>query len=243
MLARFWPAIVVGIVFALVGPWLMVPRSEPAGEPFVYVPPDGFVENVGQSVGPVDMTGQAPKLTRPPEGEREWIAVAPSGVGRADRPASGGLSLPMVRLTLAHSATMGTVEPADLKRIADGMPAMLAAEGVTWKLVRTETRERADGARVGLIEGECTKGSIAYRRLMLAFPDDTGLSVVVAVYGDDDATRWQAPIEASIATARGVAKRRPAPPPWMRGAWGAGGLVLGAAAVAFFRRSRRANDS
>lgn len=242
MLARFWPAIVVGVVFALVGPRLTTSRSEPAGEPFAYTPPDGFVENVGQALGPVDMTGQGTKLTRPPEGEREWIAVAPSSGDRADRPKPGELSLPMVRLTLAHSATMGTVEPVDLQRIAEGMPAMLAAEGVTWKLVRTETRERADGARVGLIEGECTKGAVAYRRLMLAFPDDTGLSVVVAVYGDDEAAQWQGPIEASIATARGVAKRRPSPPPWMRAAWGAAGVAVGAIAVAFLRRSR-ANGS
>lgn len=179
------------------------------------------------------MTGNAPKLTRPPAGEREWFQ-APSGASSI---------APDVRLT--HSKNKGTVEPVDLRRIADGMPAMLAEEGVTWSTLRTETRVRADGAHVGLIEGECTKTGAGlpglatearYRRLMFAFPDNDGMSIVVAVYGADEASRWQPVMESSITSARGVAKRFPPPPPWMRVAWGVAGSIVGYLVFALLTR-------
>ncbi len=201
--------VVSAVAFAVLGPRLTAPHDRLAGAPFVYEPPDGFTP-----VGELDK-----------DGEREWLhAVTP------------GHAMP-ARVTVKRLRKGGNVEPVDLAKIAEGMPGVLASSGVTWKDVRQETRTRADGTRVGLIEGECTKKTedvpvmgelvLTYRRLMLVFPTDDGTALMTALYGKDEIAVWQPVFEASIGKSQGVALRVPPPPGWMYFAWGAAGLVIG----------------
>jgi hypothetical protein len=198
------------IVFAVVGTRLSAPHDRKASEPFAYMPPEGFTAaDEGAS-----------------EGDKQW-----------SHPPKGALGIaPRVHLTT--SKTGGTVEAADLARIAEGMPSVLEPNGVTWTDVRRETRTRPDGARVGLIEGECTRKveetvfggppvKVRYRRLLLVFPTDDGSALITAVYGKDEVSTWEPAFEATIGAARGVAVRVPPPPLWMILAWGGAGLVLG----------------
>jgi hypothetical protein len=207
--------VVIACLFAAVGPRLGGPRDRSAGEPFVYQPPEGFVLDKGDPAKALnDDTGAR---------DREWV-----------HPATFGHSI-APRIHLSPSTKGGTVEAADLARISEGMPAMLEPTGVSWSEVRRETRTRSDGARVGLIEGECTKAAealgagtvnVKYRRLLFVFPTDEGSAVTTAVYGTDETATWQPAFESSIDKARGVALRVPAPPTWMYVAWGAAGAVL-----------------
>jgi hypothetical protein len=206
--------VVVACLFAAVGPRLRGPHDRAAGEPFVFQPPEGFV---------LDKTRAPASINDDSARDREW--VHPATLGHSVAP----------RIHLSPSTKGGTVEAADLARIADGMAGMLEPTGVTWSEVRRETRIRADGARVGLIEGECTKtttelgaGSVTvkYRRLLFVFPTDEGSTVTTSVYGTDEIGTWQAVIEDSIGKARGVALRVPPTPTWMYAAWGAAGALL-----------------
>lgn len=202
--------VVTAVAFAVFGPRLTAPHDRAAGAPFVYEPPEGFT--------PVG--GELEK-----DGEREWLhAVTP------------GHAMP-ARVTVKQLRKGGNVELADLAKIAEGMPGVLAPGGVTWKDIRQETRTRADGTHVGLIEGECTKKTedvpvvgeltLTYRRLMLVFPTDDGTALTTALYGKDEVAVWQPVFEASIARSRGVALRVPPPPGWMYFAWGGAGVVIG----------------
>ena len=212
---------ITAVAFGAIGPRYSAPRNHAAGEPFVYTPPEGFTS-------PKDVKEAAKDLLAAKDDEREWV--------HEGRP--GQIIVP--RLHLRQSNARGTVEAEDLATIAKGMPGVLEESGVTWKDVRQETRTRADGARVGLIEGECTKTvtsqdmtlktssvQVRYRRLLFVFPTDEGSAFTTAVYGVDEIPTWQPALEASIGTARGVALRVPSPPAWMYFAWGGAGLVIG----------------
>lgn len=212
---------ITAAAFALVGPRLNAPQNRAAGEAFVYEPPEGFVRVM-----------DAPSVNA--DEETEW--VHPATAGRMIAP----------RIHVKRSKTLTTVEPADLAKIAAGMPAVLEESGITWTDVRQETRTRADGARVGLIEGECTKKSddlapgagaviaprpdsgvkVRYRRLLFLFPTDEGSAFATAIYGKDEMARWQPELEATIAKTKGVAVRVMPSPPWMYAAWGGAGLVM-----------------
>lgn len=207
--------VVSALGLAALGPRLTAPHDRAAGEPFVYEPPDGFT---------LDKGDVAKAINDDSARDREWVHAA----------TPGHVVAPRIHLTPSTKA--GTVESADLTRISEGMAAMLEPTGVTWSEVRHETRTRADGARVGLIEGECTKATeqfgagavkIKYRRLLFVFPTDEGSAVTTAVYGNDEVATWQPAFEASIGKARGVALRVSDPPGWMYFAWGGAGLVLG----------------
>ncbi len=206
--------LVVACLFAAVGPRIGRPHDRAAGEPFVFVPPDGFTLDKGDP--PASINDDSAR-------DREWVHAATFGHTIAPR------------IHLSPSNKGGTVEAADLARIADGMPGMLEPTGVTWSEVRRETRTRADGARVGLIEGECSKMTeqlgagavkVKYRRLLFVFPTDEGSAVTTAVYGTDEVGTWQPAFEDTIGKARGVALRVPPAPGWMYFAWGAAGAVL-----------------
>src|SRR5690349_17386953 len=116
---------VTAVAFAVLGPRLTAPHDRAAGEPFVYEAPEGFTSSG-------DPTS---------DGEREWVHALTPGRAMA------------ARVTVKQVRKSGNVESADLAKIAEGMPAVLASSGVTWTTLRQETRTRADGTRVGLIEG------------------------------------------------------------------------------------------
>jgi hypothetical protein len=177
----------------------------------VWEPPPGFVP-------------AAPKAANLEDASKAWVDGAPTGTFVA-------------RASLAHSAGTGPVEERDLATIVEGLPETFAKEGVEWTHRRHETRVRADGARVGIIEGDCVSprkslipglsADLKFRRLQLVFPDDAGTSIVTAQFATDEAGKWEPVFEASIGKARGVATRVPPAPPWMMLAWGGAGAVLG----------------
>jgi hypothetical protein len=232
MTRRSWPIVLGALLFGVVGPRLTWPHGKSAGEPFAWVPPDGFVEV------------HEPAADGEPEG-RKWRLADP--VGHAFVP----------RAEVTHSPSELPVDEAALAQIAAGMPSTFAPSGVTWTERRHEMRTRPDGARVGLLEGDWVKRAdigmmlmaksntvdVHARKLQLVFPDDTGTSIVTIDYGKDEAATWEPIFEASIAKAKGVATRVPAPPMWMYTAWGSAGLVLGWLASALLGSRREAETA
>ena len=212
--------LVVALLAALVGPRLIGPQSRSAGGPFAYEPPDGFV--------------QTKDFAAEQQGARVWTY---EGQGTSRRE---------VRVVLTHSGKEMSVEEADLARLAEEMPA--AFEGMcNWVQRRHEMRVRSDGARVGLIEGDCDRtvdlggfglGSapVKGRKLQLMFPEDHGTWIATASYPTEDAARWEPLFEATIGKAHGVAVRVPAPPIWMPLVCAAAGAVLAWLATALFVR-------
>jgi hypothetical protein len=215
------------VLFAVVGARFSAPHDRESGERFSYQPPPGFIETKSGA-------DQEPE-------ERQWEHAQTNTMALA------------AHVHLAMSKKSGTVEAADLARISEGMPNMLLPSGVTWKETRRETRTRSDGARVGLIEGECSKASVdigfgvsalpvRYRRLMLVFPTDNGTGLVTAAYAEADVATFQPAFEATLATARGVAVRVPPAPPWLYAAWGIAGLLVGYFVSAMFGRGARSRS-
>ncbi|MBX3192797.1 MAG: hypothetical protein KF819_37785 [Labilithrix sp.] len=204
--------IVSAVAFAFIGPRLTTAQDRPASEPFAFEPPSGFLETK-------DDPG-----TLGPGVEKAWL-----------HPTEVLTFSPRIMLT--RSKQGGTVEPNDLSRLAAGMPATLGESGLSWVDVRRETRVRADGAHVGLIEGDCEKkltlpegqeGLLKYRRLYLVFPVDGGGSVIItSLYPQEQAAKWAPILESMIGTTKGVAVRLPGPPAWMIGAWATAGAVVG----------------
>jgi hypothetical protein len=204
-------AVVVAVTFALVGPRLVGPQNRPATEPFEYRPPDGFKELPATSKR-VDSAGaKAWELPDEPATQRPSIVVT-------------------------HSAVSMQVDEANLGKMVSDMPN--AFEDCTWMHRRHEMRTRQDGARVGLIEGECTreidlsaagldKIKASSRKLQLIFPENEGSSIATISYPTETADRWEPVFVDTIMKAKGVATRVPPPPSWHLVAWGAVGLVLG----------------
>jgi hypothetical protein len=228
----------VAALAALVGPRLIGPQSHSAGTPFVYEPPEGFVP----------IREAKPEA----EGAQVW------GFETVDPPKSGApfaatpTKTVVARTVLTHSTKEMSVEERDLAKLAEEMPK--AFEGIcTWVHRRHEMRVRSDGARVGLIEGDCQRDvdlgalglpsqQIKMRKLQLMFPDDGGTQIVTASFPIDQASRWEPLIEATIGKAKGVAVRVPAPPPWLYVAWGAAGAVLGFLLSTILFRTRDKSD-
>lgn len=185
---------------------------------------------------PHDRSAGEPFVFEPPAGFEE----TKSEEGRKWRLADTTGHVFVPRFILTHSPNTMTVEERDLARIAQGMPDEFKSAGLEWVERRHETRMRPDGARVGLIEADCTRRQeamtfplrvgpteVSFRKLQLVFPDDQGTSIVTADFASEEATTWEPIFEASIGKAKGVATRVPSPPPWMFAAWGAAGLALG----------------
>lgn len=223
--------VLVALVFLIGGPLLSSPRGKSAGTAFVYEPPEGFKR-------PTEKVKNA-------EGAEVWVfeEMAMSPVRNPNPPTA----------VLTHTAKEMSVEERDLAKLVEDMPS--AFEGCTWVHRRHELRTRADGARVGMIEGDCDKEvdlsafglpskSIKQRKLQLMFPDDEGTSIVTASYLAEQASRWEPLFEATIGKAKGVATRTPPPPQWMYGAWGIAGIVIGWLATALaFRRGSAAESA
>lgn len=224
---RAWlVAVVIAIVFAFTGPRLVGPQSTPASEPFAYVPPPGFKELPVTSTR-VDATASGAHAWELPE---EPAAARPS-------------------IVVHHSAVNMQVDEANLAKMVADMPN--AFEDCTWVHRRHEMRTRPDGARVGLIEGDCNReidlssaglGNIKAnaRKLQLVFPENEGSSIATISYPTDKAPRWEPVFEESITKAKGVATRVPPPPSWHYAAWGVAGLVLGWLLAKVIVRSKEA---
>lgn len=221
--------LIAAVVLLFLGPLLTSPRGHSAGAPFVYEPPEGF------KIASVNLLSAADK------GEAQvWTFTEPSML------AAPNPNPPSVVVT--HTKKEMSVEEADLAKLTEEMPN--AFDGCTWVHRRHELRTRADGARVGIIEGDCDKEIdlstfglptkiVKQRKLQLMFPDDLGTSIVTVSYASEHATRWEPLFEATIGKAKGVATRTPRPPPWLYLAWGAAGLVLGWLATALLNKKSK----
>lgn len=204
---RVATAAVGAAALAMVGPRLTSARETRAGEPFAYIPPEGFV--------PATEKMATVLLGEPAANESIW--VYPNALAKV---------IPRIALTATKSR--GGVDDPSLQKLAEGMPALYGESGITWITVRHEVKRRADGAKVGLIEGECTKAdSPRFRIVQLVFPDDQGTHIAIASYALEDVPKWEAPVLASIETARGVRHMASPPPTWMIAAWAAAGAALG----------------
>ncbi|MBX3226045.1 MAG: hypothetical protein KIT84_29280 [Labilithrix sp.] len=202
--------VLIALAFLVFGPRLTSPQPKKAGASFVYEPPEGFTRGPDQKDAVVWTFD-----------ERAF------GAKQIQQPPTA---------VVTHSAKEMSIEERDLAKLAEEMPS--AFDQCRWVHRRHELRTRADGARVGLIEGDCDHDvdlaafglpakTIKTRKLQLMFPDDSGTSIVTASYPTDQATRWEPLFEATIGKAKGVATRVLPPPDWMYAAWGLAGLVIG----------------
>lgn len=214
------------VALTFLGPRLVGPQNHAAGAPFAYEPPEGFLpyENAKKPVT---------------DGAKVWVEKSSMGMVESAHP---------VRLVLNHSSKVMRVDEADLAQLVTEMPK--AFEGCAWSHRRHEMRTRSDGARVGLIEGECVHsvalGAIGLPdrqlredKLQLMFPDDEGTSIVTASYPTEQGSQWKPLVESTIEKARGVATRVPSPPAWTLAAWALGGAVIGWFAAALGGKSRK----
>jgi hypothetical protein len=218
---RFTPVLVVAAVAAFVGPQATSAHDRPAGGPFVFTPPDGF------EPARDDLVKSA--LGTPPDGmQKVWVFVEP-----------GAAATPNITLTFTDQSPQ--LEDEDLRALAAGMPAVFSPMGSTWTEVRHEARRRADGARVGILDGALVRGASKKRVLQIVFPVDKGAALVTATVPADEIGKWEPKLDASIASATGVAVRAPRPGSWLYVAWGLAGGVLTYLTVALFSRKKPAS--
>lgn len=223
----------LAVLAAVLGPRVVAPQSHAAGAPFAYEPPGGFVKDT--------KTEQ--------EGAQVWVHETADTTGGpfADRRSMH------TRIVVNHSSKEMSVEEADLAKLVVEMPKAFEGQ-CTWVHRRHEMRVRADGARVGLIDGDCDRpidlGALGLpsaprktRKRQLMFPDDSGTSIVTTSYPSDEAMRWEPLLDATIAKAKGVAVRAAAPPAWMYPVWAAAGAVLGWLATALIQRPSRDEEA
>jgi hypothetical protein len=221
---RLLICLAVALFGALLGPKLVAPSSSRrAGAPFEYEPPEDFVV-VSSDV----------------DGAKAWVFEDPATLSMNAKKERVAL----VRVVLHHSEKEMSVEEADLAKLASQMGSAFES-ACTWTHRRHELRTRADGARVGLIEGDCDRDvdmgphvfvgtgqagastqKLRSRKLQLMFPDDTGTWIATASYPTDQAARWEPLFEATIGKARGVAVRAPSQPAWMHFAAGFAAFIL-----------------
>ncbi len=222
-------SVLVAAFFALIGPRAVGPRSHPAGAPFAYEPPAGFTPSKPATT-PEGVDAQGAKV---------WT-FDPSGEGGAPVAKSS----PSASVVLTHSRKEMGVEERELAQLANAMHEAFDDATVpeerrcTWSTRRSELRTRPDGARVGLIEGDCDRDidlkalglparKLRTRKLQLFFPDDAGTSIATVSYPTEQAARWEPLFEATIANAKGVATRLPPPSPGVFAAWAAAGAAIG----------------
>jgi hypothetical protein len=222
---RLLICLAVALLGALLGPKLVAPSSSRrAGGPFEYEPPENFV------VVNADV-----------DGAKAWVLEDPETLSMNAKKERVAL----VRVVLHHSDKEMSVEEADLAKLASQMGAAFES-ACTWTHRRHELRTRADGARVGLIEGDCDRDvdmgastqKLRSRKLQLMFPDDTGTWIATASYPTEQAARWEPLFEATIGKARGVAVRAPAQPGWMHFAAGFAAFILAWFASALIVKKR-----
>ncbi len=236
MRRRLIACVALAAAGAIIGPRLVGPQSRSAGAPFAYEPPEGFVPFTG---GSVDL-----------QGAKAWVAEDDRGGVRPRASEEAGAST--VRVVAHHSDREMSVEESDLAKLAEEMGTAFE-DSCAWTHRRHELRTRPDGARVGLIEGDCNRDidlkqiglptqRLRSRKLQLMFPDDRGTSIVTISYPTDQAARWEPLFEATIAKAKGVAVRVPGPSNVALAGWAAAGAILGwlGASIAF--RAKRGSE-
>ncbi len=195
----------VSIAVAVAGPSLTNPRERAANAPFSYSPPEGFVPSEQASpASPTPAQNPGKMWTRP-----RVLGFAP-------------------RLTLTHTEKRGSIDDAQLREVARGMPGVYRESQVTWNEVRHEVHARSDNTLVGVVWGEGKRDvdNQPLRTAQMLFPDDTGTSLLTVSYGADGDASLEQQLLMSADQATGVALRGPGPPSWLYGAWGAGGLVF-----------------
>lgn len=217
--------VISAVTFALAGPRLFsdASKARSAGQPFAYLPPEGFV----------------------PEKEKtkDGVLVYVHPDTQVGEPAV---------VAVHHSAKTITFAEGELARLVADMPKAFEDAKCPWVHRRTDVVTRADGARVGVIEGDCdrevqmrhfsgqmTTRKFRTRKLQIIFPDDTGLSIATASYATEEAARWLPAFEATVHSARGVASRYPPPSPLTYAMWAAAGAILGWLGAALVSRRTR----
>lgn len=217
---RFTPVLVVAAIAAFAGPQATAARDRAANAPFVFTPPDGFV--------PASDDVVKSALGAAPDGKQKvWIVL---DLTKKTTP----------NITLTFTDKSPQLEDEDLRALAAGMPAVFAQSDSTWTEVRHEARRRADGARVGILEGALVRGESNKRVLQVVFPVDDGAALVTATVPADEISKWEPKLDASIAAATGVAIRAPRPASWSYVAWGLAGGVLAYLTLALFSRKKPA---
>ncbi len=199
-------ALLVAVISGAVGARLTAPHERPAGAAFVYTPPAGFV--------PADPERDRALLGDLARDSSVWLRPGADKDGYVPR------------VTVVHTSKHASFDDDDMDHAVKGMPEMFAQDGVVWSEVRHGSHVRPDGARYGLIEGDCKKGPAHYRTLQLAFPDDTGASIVTASFSSEAAPTWEPIFEASVEGAKGIARRSEPPPLWMYIVWGVGAGIM-----------------
>jgi hypothetical protein len=213
--------LVVGFaaVTAFAGPQATSSHDRRANAPFVFTPPEGFEpasDAVVKAVGtPTDGIAKV------------WIVAE---VGAATTP----------NITLTATDKSPRLEEEDLRALAAGMPAVFSPNAGVWSEVRHETRLRADGTRVGILDGALVRGASKKRVLQIIFPTDAGAALVTMTVPEDQLAKWEPKLDASIASATGVALRAPNPPAWLYVAWAVAGGVLAYLTLALFARRKPA---
>jgi hypothetical protein len=215
----FTPVLLVAAFAAFVGPLVTSPHDRAANAPFVFTPPEGFEPARDEQVKTA--------LGVAPDGmQKVWVFAEP---GKATTP----------NITQTFTDKTAGLEEEDLTALAAGMPAVFSPLGSTWTEVRHETRRRADGSRVGILDGALVRGESKKRVLQLVFPLDKGSALVTATVPAEDIGKWEPKLDASIASATGVFARAPKPASWLYPAWGVAGGVLAYLALALFARKKK----
>jgi len=215
---RYTPVVLVAAVAAFVGPQATSAHDRPANAPFVFTPPEGFEPASGDVVKAA--------LGTAPEGMMKVWIVAEIGVA----------TTPNITLTVTDKTPH--LEEEDMRALAAGMPSVFSPKGGVWTEVRHETRRRVDGSRVGILDGALVRGESKKRVLQIVFPTDTGAALVTATVPADELPKWEPKLDASIASATGVAVRAPKPAPWLYFAWAVAGGVLAYLTLALFARKK-----
>lgn len=209
---------------ALVGA-LLVPyafrHDRPAKEAFVYEAPPGFEEATGETRRRLTQG-----LSQPVPNDDSRFSPPPEMIAHPDRRAwigHGGSASTPPRIVMVHADRTTRLDEDSIARIAADMVEHQRGQGMVYTTEEMRVLTRDDGARVGLVTWHVESApespqpaTLPRRTVQLTFPDNTGVSIVTAQFMQSDAPAVQPLVEASVASARGVAFRAEPWPLWMR---------------------------
>jgi hypothetical protein len=189
---RWVPTLAFSALVAILGVHFSGEPEVPAGQPFTYVPPQGFnpvtlPANVNADNGVDKIWAEATAVSR----------IAP-------------------RVTLSHTTQETVLDGVALAPLADGLPALYAKSHGQWTEERHIVHVRPDGKRAGLIVGDLTTADDAHLKTMqMIFPDDTGTSIATASFDQVSAARLVPEFEKSLDDAMGLKKPGKKPENWL----------------------------